>query len=47
MNLENWLKAAIADARARGLAELEPLLQALARASQALRAADFNDDASR
>jgi hypothetical protein len=47
MKLENWLKAAIADARARGLSDLEPLLQALVRASQALRAADFNDDANR
>jgi hypothetical protein len=47
MNLEHWLNAAIADARARGLPDLEPLLQALARASQALRAADFNADASR
>ena len=47
MRLENWLNAAIADARSRGLSDLEPLLQALARASQALRAADFNDDASR
>jgi hypothetical protein len=47
MNLDNWLKASIADARARGLPDLEPLLQALARASQALRGADFNDDPSR
>src|ERR671936_471749 len=28
MELENWLKAAIADARARGLSDLEPLRQA-------------------
>ena len=46
MTIESWLRAAIADAERRGLPELNPLLEALARSTQALRAADFNDDAS-
>jgi hypothetical protein len=35
-----WLAAAIADATRRGLAELAPLLETLARSTAALRAAD-------
>jgi hypothetical protein len=46
MTIESWLKAAIADAETRGLPELKPILEALARSTQVLRAADFNDDAS-
>ena len=46
MTIESWLKAALADAEHRGLPELKPILEALARSTQALRAADFNDDAS-
>lgn len=46
MTLDDWIEAAIADAERRGLPELKPLLEALARATRALRAADFNDDAS-
>ena len=46
MTIESWLQAAIADAERRGLPELKPLLEALARSTQALRAASFNDDAS-
>jgi hypothetical protein len=46
MTIESWLKAALADAEHRGLPELKPILDALARSTQALRAADFNDDAS-
>jgi hypothetical protein len=45
MTIDTWLKAAIADAEARGLSDLKPLLEALARATSTLRAADFNDDA--
>ena len=45
MTLESWLQAAIADAERRGLPELKPLLETLARASTALRIADFNDHA--
>jgi hypothetical protein len=35
-----WLKASIADAESRGLPELKPLLEALARSTEALRDAD-------
>ncbi len=46
MTIDTWLKAAIADAERRGLPELKPLLENLAQATQALRKADFNLDAS-
>ena len=46
MTIESWLRAAIADADTRGLPELKPILETLARATTALRSADFNDDAS-
>jgi hypothetical protein len=46
MTIESWLQAAIADAEKRGLPEMKPILEALARSTQALRSADFNDDAS-
>ncbi len=45
MTVEAWLEAAIADAGRRGLPELKTLLETLARATKALRAGDFNDDA--
>ena len=35
-----WLAAAVADARARNLPALEPLLESLAASLRALRAAD-------
>jgi hypothetical protein len=41
MDIEAWLDAAIADAKRRGLPELEPLLRALAKSTEALRRADF------
>ena len=47
MTIEAWLEAAIADADRRGLPELKPLLEALARSTKALREADFNVDARR
>jgi len=47
VTLEAWLRAALADADRRGLPALKSLLEMLARATQAIRAADFNDDASR
>ena len=47
MTIDSWLKAAIADAEARGLPQLKSLLEGLAQATRALRAADFNDDARR
>jgi hypothetical protein len=46
MTIESWLAAAVADAEQRGLPQLKPILETLARATAALRAADFNDDAS-
>ena len=40
MQIAGWLAHAIADAEARGLSELKPLLETLARSTQALRDAD-------
>lgn len=40
MDIRDWLDRVSADAEARGLAELKPLLQTLARSTQALRDAD-------
>ena len=45
MTIEQWLKVATADAERRGLPGLKPILETLARATTALRAADFNDNA--
>jgi aspartyl-tRNA(Asn)/glutamyl-tRNA(Gln) amidotransferase subunit A len=42
VTLDRWLAAARADAARRGLADLEPLLDTLAEATRALRAADWN-----
>lgn len=47
MTIDAWLEAAAADADARGLPALKPLLEALARATAALRQADFNDNPTR
>jgi len=47
MTIESWLQAAIADAERRGLPELKPVLEALARATTALRAANFNEHAAK
>jgi hypothetical protein len=40
MTIEDWLKAACEDAERRGLPELKPLLESLARATAGLREAD-------
>jgi len=40
MEISAWLTRASSDAEARGLPELKPLLETLARATQALRDAD-------
>ena len=40
MTVEAWLAAAIADAERRGLPELKPLLETLARSTAALRRAE-------
>jgi hypothetical protein len=41
MTVDAWLQASLADADRRGLPELRPLLEALAQATRALRAADL------
>jgi hypothetical protein len=46
MTLEQWLDTATHDALARGMDDLVPALEGLARATAVLRAADWNDDAS-
>ena len=38
-----WLAAAVADAERRGLPELKPLLETLARSTASLRSADDED----
>jgi hypothetical protein len=45
MTIDQWLEAAQADADRRGLPALKPLLETLARTTNALRAADFNERA--
>ena len=40
MTIEGWLKTACEDADRRGLADLKPLLESLARSMAALRDAD-------
>ena len=39
-HIDAWLAAAIADAEQRGLPELKPLLEGLAKSTTALRTAD-------
>ena len=46
MTIKMWLENAIQDAERRGLPDLKPLLEALARTTSALRSADWNDDAT-
>ncbi|MEX1127616.1 MAG: hypothetical protein WEB50_03515 [Vicinamibacterales bacterium] len=45
MRVEDWLTAASADAGRRGLPELKPLLETLARSTTNLRRADVEIDA--
>jgi hypothetical protein len=45
MTIEAWIESAAADAERRGLPQLKPLLAGLARSTQVLRAADWNDRA--
>lgn len=40
MQTEAWLQAALADADRRGLPDLKPLLETLAKSTAALRKAD-------
>jgi hypothetical protein len=46
MTIKAWLEAAVHDAERRGLIELKPMLEVLARATSALRTAEWNTDAS-
>ncbi len=46
VSVNAWLARSAADADERGLAEIKPLLEGLARALAALRSADWNDDAA-
>ena len=45
MTVTDWLHAAVLDAERRGLPELRPLLEGLAKATELLRATDWNADA--
>jgi hypothetical protein len=40
MTVDSWLRAAVEDARRRGLSDLVPLLETLAQATRTLRDAD-------
>ena len=44
MTIAEWLAQAKADAEKRGLPELIPLLEGLAKSTERLRAADWNDN---
>jgi hypothetical protein len=46
VTIEQWLEDARMDAYRRQLPELATLLEGLAKSTAALRAADWNDDAS-
>lgn len=46
MTIKTWLENASQDAERRGLPSLRPLLEALARSTAALRAAEWNFDAT-
>ena len=41
MTVDAWLQAAISDVQRRGLPDLVPLLEALARSTRSLREADL------
>ncbi len=45
MTVDEWLKMAMADAERRGLPELKPILEGLAHAALALRAAGLGGQA--
>jgi hypothetical protein len=46
MTIKTWLELAAQDAERRGLQNMRPLFEGLARATAALRMADWNDDAT-
>jgi hypothetical protein len=45
MTVKDWLNAALNDAERRGLPELKPMLEGLAKATEQLRTTDWNTDA--
>ncbi len=45
MDINQWLEAAKADAKRRGVEDLVPILESLAAATRLLRAAPWNQDA--
>jgi len=47
MLIAEWLAIASADAERRGMPEMVPVLEGLAKSTERLRAADWNDDADR
>ena len=47
MTIAEWLAEAKADAEKRGLPELAPMLDGLAKATEQLRKADWNDTADK
>jgi hypothetical protein len=46
VTIKLWLDIALQDVDRRGLPDLKPLLEALARATSALRTAEWNADAT-
>ena len=46
MTIKTWLEGAVQDTERRGLPALKPMLETLARATSALRGAEWNDDAT-
>ena len=42
MSVDDWLAAAVADAKRRGLHDLVPILESLAAATRLLRGAPWN-----
>ena len=46
MTIADWLKSACEDAERRGLPALKPLLEGLAKSTEALRRCDWNVDAT-
>jgi len=47
MTVAQWLALARADAEQRGVPDLIPVLEGLAKATTQLRAADWNDDSDK
>lgn len=43
MTIKEWLATAVVDAQKRGLPDLVPALEGLAKATEQLRAADWNE----